>query len=68
MRFILAIFAVWIAIVIFPDQPRVAAGEPVKEKVWMSRACPDSRWYLESSDEQSATLVCYEASAGMDGF
>jgi hypothetical protein len=58
MRFLLAIVAVWFAILLFPERPRASESE-VKEKVWLSRTCPDSHWYLDSSDDQSATLVCY---------
>ena len=56
MRFILAIFAIWVAIVIFPEQPR--ASGVIEEKVWMSRTCPGSHWYLAESDESSITVHC----------
>ncbi len=58
MRFILAIFAVWFAIVLVPEKPRADSSD-YHEKVFLSRTCVDSRWYLDSADDQSATLVCY---------
>lgn len=62
MKFLYAVFAVWLAIALTPDppQPPRAAGT-IEEKVWMSSSCQGSRWYLEDSDEQTATLSCYQA-------
>ena len=60
MRFLLAIFAIWLAIVLFPERPR-AASPAITEKVWLSQTCAGSSWYLEEADEQTATLACYAA-------
>lgn len=60
MRFILAIFAVWFAILLVPEKPHASSGVTIREKVWLSRTCPDdSRWYLDEADDQSVTVACY---------
>lgn len=75
MRFVLTILAVWFAIALFPEHPaaqdqgagRIAhAGETITEKVWLSRTCTDSKWYLEESDDQTATLECYQRESSND--
>ena len=66
LRFLAAIFVLWIAIALFPEHPQ-AKDSDLKEKVWLSRTCPDSRWYLDESDDQSATLVCYTLKSDPDG-
>jgi len=58
MRFVAAIFAVLLAIALSAQPPRPSTSD-LKERVFLSRTCPDSRWYLDTSDDQSATLVCY---------
>lgn len=59
MRFVLAILAVWFAICLVPSPPP-APPPSMEEKVWLSRTCENSKWYLEDSDDQTATLACYE--------
>jgi hypothetical protein len=60
MRFLLAIFAAWFVIVLWPDPPAPPHPTPaMEEKVFLSTTCENSRWYLEDSDDQSATLACY---------
>lgn len=60
MRFLLAVFATWFAIALWPDPPAPPRPTPtVEEKVFLSTTCDNSRWYLEDSDDQSATLACY---------
>jgi hypothetical protein len=61
-RFLIAIFAVWFAILLFPEKPRAGSGD-LKEKVFLSRTCRDSKWYLDTSDDQSITAVCYSLPA-----
>lgn len=72
MRFLLAVFAVWFAILLVPDQQPVVSAKPsagveITEKVWLSRTCTDSRWYLEEADDQTATLRCYQPASDDDG-
>jgi hypothetical protein len=75
MRFVISILIVWFVVAFFPEHPaaqnqgygRIAhTGETVTEKVWLSRTCTDSKWYLEESDDQTATLECYLRTADSD--
>ncbi len=73
MRFVLTILAIWFAIALFPEQPAAQAGhaeylggKTISEKVWLSRTCTDSKWYLEESDDQTATLECYQRESSND--
>lgn len=36
-----------------PDESNI-----IEEKVWLSRTCPGSHWYLADSDESSVTVHC----------
>lgn len=57
-RFLAAIFLIWLAILLVPEKSR-SNTDGVRERIFMSRSCTDSRWYLEDSDEDSVTLRCY---------
>ena len=59
MRFLYAVFVVWLAIALFPDPPAKHQQPTYQEKVWLSKTCKESRWYLEDSDDRTATLACY---------
>lgn len=56
MRFLLAVFVVWFAILLFPEKPE--AHSIIEERIFMSRTCTGSRWYLADSDDISITVHC----------
>jgi hypothetical protein len=66
MKFLYAVFGLWLAIALVPDPAPPKPAGMIEEKVWLSQTCKGSRWYLEDSDEQTATLSCYQ-SADPDG-
>ncbi len=46
------ILILWLAIALFPEDT------PIREKVWMSRTCTNSHWFIEDSHENSVTVEC----------
>lgn len=35
--------------------------QSIREKIWLSRACTDSHWYVVDSDDISVTVECSSA-------
>jgi hypothetical protein len=40
--------------------PKVQAGHPLKEVVYLSRECANG-WSVDSQDGDKVTMVCYES-------
>lgn len=57
MRFLLAIFALWLLICLVPDG-RTASSEET-QTLYASHTCDSGRWYFENSDADSVTVTCY---------
>jgi hypothetical protein len=57
LRFLAAVLVTYLAICLVPDGR--SGSHYVREKVWLSRTCPDSKWYLDEADDQTVTVVCY---------
>lgn len=57
MRFLFAVFLVWLAILLVPEKP-AEAHSIIEERIFMSRTCTGSRWYLADSDDISITVHC----------
>lgn len=59
LRFLIVVFAIWLAICLAPEREARAGDGYIHEKVWLSRTCPNGNWFLDESDHDTATLECY---------
>ena len=57
MRFLAAIFAIWLAIVLFPDKPASESADTVT--IYAPYTCDSGRWNFENSDADTVTVNCY---------
>ncbi|HZW05383.1 MAG TPA: hypothetical protein VFF58_00615 [Candidatus Nitrosotalea sp.] len=60
-RFILAVFAVFLALSLVPDGRSTAqVSGTYEETLYPSHTCPGGHnWYVESADSDSVTVACY---------
>jgi hypothetical protein len=58
MRFLLAIFAILVAVIVVPEHKH-ATGEHETETLYASHSCANGHWYYVDSDADSVTVSCY---------
>ena len=57
MRFLAAIFVIWLAIALTPEPRSDPSADTVT--IYAPYTCDTGRWYFEISDADSVTVNCY---------